>query len=171
MPVFEWVRRRKKQKKTMQPFWHLVRRVIAQEGGNLCVISVRLETFAKHAKVTQPEARNPTEKNREEQLVPATRAVRGFNTSHMHAAQVQIRKVKSCRVEGCATEAYSLAGTIGSQFFLCAFVFYPHISMTPKLNQYLAVELLYMYLSGISVHYSPNSMVLFTNITPKKFNK
>lgn len=87
-----------KNKKTMQPFWHLVRRVIAQEGGNLCVISVRLEAFAKHAKVTQPEARNPTEKNREEQLVPATRAVRGFNTSHMHAAQVQIRKVKSCRV-------------------------------------------------------------------------
>lgn len=55
----------------MQPFWHLVRRVIAQEGGNLCVISVRLETFAKRAKVTQPEARNPTEKKREEQLVPA----------------------------------------------------------------------------------------------------
>lgn len=118
----------------MQPFWHLVRRVIAQEGGNLCVISVRLETFAKHPKVTQPEARNPTEKNREEQLVPATRAVRGFNTSHMHAAQVQICKVKSCRVEGCATETYSLAGTIGSQFFLCVFVFYPNISMTPKVK-------------------------------------
>lgn len=51
---------------------------------------VRPETLARHADVTEPEAKHITEKHQEEELVLAIRDVNHFKTSHIHLSYSQI---------------------------------------------------------------------------------